>query len=134
MKYSQLIGIVAAIAIIGICYLPWVYVPGVNIMLSGTNGKVDNHLTFGRQIIPHTFLSIVVILFFLIPKVWAKRTNLFIGFIYLSWAIKNYIIFSMCRQGICPEKKVGLYLLLFFAVIVQVCTLLPKITIKQKSS
>lgn len=133
MKYSQFIGIVAALAIIGICYLPWVYVPGINITLSGANGKVDQHLTFGRQIIPHSVLSILVIIFFLIPKVWAKRTNLFIGFISFSWAIKNYIIFSMCRQGICPEKKMGLYLLIIFAIIVQACTLLPKLTIKQKA-
>lgn len=132
MKYSQLIGILAAIAIIGVCYMPWVYVPSINVTLSGINGKVNEQLTFGRQVIPHTALNLLLILFFLIPKIWAKRTNLFIGFISLSWAIKNYIIFSMCRQTICPDKKAGLYLLIILAFIVQISTLLPKLTVKQK--
>lgn len=130
MKYSQLIGIAAVLALIGICFLPWVYVPNIEITLSGINGRVNDHLSFGRQIIPHSFLGTIAIIFFLIPKVWAKRINVFIGFINLSWAIKNYIIFSMCRQIICPEKLIALYLLILFALIIQICTLLPKLKVK----
>jgi len=131
MKYSQLIGIVAVLALIGVCFLPWVYVPNIEITLSGVNGKVNEHLSFGRQIIPHSFWGAIAIIFFLIPKVWAKRVNVFISFINFSWAIKNYIIFSMCRQIICPEKQPALYLLVFFSLVIQVCTLLPKIKIKE---
>ena len=94
MKYSQQIGIITAIALIGICFLPWIYVPSVQLELSGINGKINDQLTFGRQIIPHSFFCTIMIILFSIQKVWAKRTNLFIGFINLGWAIKNYIIFT----------------------------------------
>ena len=130
MKYSQQIGVVAALALISICFLPWVYVGSLNLTLGGLNAKINENLTFGRQVVPHTIFCSLLIVFFLIPKVWAKRANLFMGFLNLSWAIKNYIIFSMCRQGECPEIKPALYLLVFFAVILQVCAFLPKIKVK----
>jgi hypothetical protein len=132
MKYSQLIGIIAAIALIIICFLPWVHIPNLNITLSGLSGKVNEELTFGKQVKPHTFFCILMMIFFVINKVWAKRINVFIAFINISWAIKNYIIFSICRQGICPEKQVSLYLLVFLSVVLLICTFLPKIQVKQE--
>lgn len=129
MKYSQQIGIVAALALIGICFLPWVHIASINITLDGTNGKVNDALTFGRQYIPHTIFCSMLITLFSINKVWAKRVNLFLGFLNLSWAIKNYIIFSMCRPD-CPEIKPALYLLVALAFIIQVATFLPKVKLK----
>ena len=132
MKYSQTIGIAAAIALIGICFLPWIYLPNLHITLSGLNGKVNENGTFGTQWKPHTLYALIMIFFFSTPKVWAKRTNLFIGFLNLGWAIKNFIIFTMCRPE-CPEIKPALYLLVALAVIMQLCAFLPKMKIKQGS-
>lgn len=131
MKYSQQIGVIAALALIGVCFMPWIYVEQLNLTLNGLNGKISDSLTFGRQFIPHTFFCCVLIILFLVPKVWAKRVNLFFGFLNLSWAIKNYIIFSMCRPN-CPQVKAGLYLLVAIALVIQVCVFLPKIAISQK--
>lgn len=129
MKYSQQIGIVAALALIAVCFMPWIEIPTLKIVLSGTNGKVNDALTFGRQVVPHTVYCSLLILFFIVQKVWAKRFNLFLGFINFCWAIKNYIIFSMCRPE-CPEIKPALYLLVFFAFIILLATFLPKIKLK----
>lgn len=129
MKYSQQIGIVAAIILVILCFMPWINLPNLNLTLSGTNGKVNESLTFGRQLIPHATFCLILIIFFSIQKVWAKRINLFLGFLNLSWAIKNYIIFSMCRPE-CPEVQPALYLLVFFALVIQVATFLPRVTIK----
>lgn len=131
MKYSQQIGIVAALAIIGICFLPWVYIPSINVTLSGLNGKISDQLTFGRQVIPHSFFCCILILFFSIQKVWAKRTNLFFGFLNMGWALKNFIIFRMCRPE-CPEVQPALYLLLFLAMITLAGVLLPKLQIQKQ--
>lgn len=129
MKYSQQIGIVAALALIGICFLPWIYIPSINSSLNGINAKVNDALTFGKPIQLHATFCILLILLFSINKLWAKRVNLFLGFLNLSWAIKNYIIFSMCRPD-CPEIKPALYLLVALAFIIQVATFLPKVKLK----
>jgi hypothetical protein len=131
MKYTQTIGIVAAFLLIMMCFLPWVTIVEFNITLSGTNGYVREGLTFGKQIIAHSVYAIIAVIFFLLPYVWAKRVNLFVTFLNLSWAIKNYIIFTICRQGICPDKKPAIYLLVFFALVMLIASMLPKINLKK---
>ena len=131
MKYSQTIGIIAAFALIGSCFLPWVEVISLHQTFNGLNGEVNPNLTFGHQWIPHSFFAITSVICFLIPTIGAKRTNIFIGCINLGWAFKNYILFSMCRQGECPEVKTGLILVIVFSLIIQVMTFLPDIKVKQ---
>jgi hypothetical protein len=131
MKYSQFIGIAAAIALVIVCTLPWVYIPSLHIYLSGLNGKSSPELTFGNQIQSHGFFATAMIICFYVPRIWAKRLNVFLGAINLAWAFKNFLIFSMCRGGECPEKQVGLYLLLVFASILFVMSLLPKLDVKK---
>ncbi len=132
MKYSQFTGIVAALALIAICFLPWIEVPSLHKEFNGLNGYVNPDLNFGRQYIPHCFFGVIMIAFFSITRIWAKRTNIFIAFINLGWAIKNYLIFSMCRSGDCPSVKPALYLLIILSVIIQVMTFLPKMEMKDK--
>lgn len=131
MKYSQHIGIFASLLVIGLCFLPWIEVPSLQLILNGINGKVNSSLTFGTQVKPHSFFCVIMILLFLIPKIWAKRANIFFAVLHLGWSIKNFILFSMCRFGECPNIKPALYLLVVFAVIIQVTTFLPKINIQQ---
>jgi hypothetical protein len=131
MKYSQIIGIVAAIALVIVCTLPWVYIPSLQLYLTGINGKASAELNFGSQIKSHAFLATIMIICFYVSKIWSKRLNVFIGAVNLAWAFKNFLIFTMCRGGECPEKQIAIYLLIFFAAIMFVMSLLPKLEVKK---
>ena len=131
MKYTQIIGLIAALALIFICFIPWVYIPSLQVYLNGINGKGSPELNFGSQVKSHGFLALWMGVCFLVPRVWAKRLNVFLGAINLSWAFKNYLIFSMCRAGECPEKQIGLYLLLIVSAILLVASLFPKLELKK---
>ncbi len=126
MKYSQQIGIAAALLLIGSCFMPWIEIPALNKTLSGINGMVNSNITFGTQIKPHTFFCILAIPLFLTNKIWAKRWNIFVCFLSLTWAIKNFILFRLCRPE-CPTTKLGLYILIFSASIMMIMALLPKV-------
>ncbi|MCE3283241.1 MAG: hypothetical protein K0Q66_1978 [Chitinophagaceae bacterium] len=130
MKYSQLIGVAAAIGVIILCFLPWSYIPSLNVSLDGFNGTLTDRLDFGKQGKAHVTLSLICLIFFALPKIWAKRTNMLFAGINLSLAIKNLIIFSMCRNAECPEVQPALYLLLCLSIVMFVMTLLPKIELK----
>jgi len=132
MKYSQQIGVLAALLLIASCFLPWIEIVAINKTLNGVNGYISNTITFGTQIKPHSFFCLLAIILFSIDKIWAKRTNIFICFLSLSWAIKNYILFTICRPE-CPTVKIGLYLLLFFAIIMQIMSFLPTTKIESKN-
>ena len=134
MKYSQQIGIIASLLVIAICFLPWIEVPSLHLVLNGLKGKVNNELTFGTQWKSHAFFCLIMIVLFLIEKVWAKRANIFFAVLHLGWSIKNYILFSMCRSGECPDVQPALYILVILAITIQIMTFLPTLTIKQSNN
>ena len=131
MKYSQHIGIIASLLVIAICFLPWIEVASLHLVLNGVNARVNDNLSFGNQWKGHAFFCSIMIVLFLIQRIWAKRTNIFFGVLHLGWAFKNYLIFSMCRQGECPEIKPALYLLVFLAVVMLLMTFLPALKLKE---
>lgn len=102
--------------------MPLVGLPG-DILVTGFKTSGTN---FGKPGMMHVVLCVVMILFFALPKTWAKRTNFFIAAINLAWAIRNFILLSGCQAGECPEKKAGLYLELFVSAAILAMSLLPK--------
>lgn len=129
MKHSQLIGIIAALGLIAVCFLPWSYVASKQLVISGMNTAGTS---FGKPGMMNIILAAVSVLLFLLPKIWAKRTNLFIAALGLAWSIRNFLLVTSCLMGECPEKKAGIFLLLLCAALVLLMTLFPKIELKRQ--
>ena len=130
MKHSQLIGVITVLALFGICFMPWSYISSKDIVITGLKSAGTD---FGKPGLLNIILSSVCLLFFILPKIWAKRTNVFIAAINFAWAIRNYLLLTTCMVGECPEKKAGIYLLLLATLIIQVMALLPKINVEVKN-
>ena len=128
MKHSQLIGIIAAVSILCICFFPWSYIPSVQVTVSGFHAEGTS---FGKPGVLNCLLCLVAIVLFSIPAIWAKRTNVFIAALNLAWAFRNYLLLSFCMMGECPEKKIALYGLMGISIVMLVMTFLPKIDIKK---
>jgi len=127
MKYSQLIGVLAAIAVIVTCFFPWSLIERTNLVIEGMNAPDTN---FGRPGLMNIYITSCSIILFAIQKVWAKRVNFFFTMFNLAWSIRNYILVSSCLMGECPVKKPALYLLVFFSAVMLLMSLLPKLRIK----
>ena len=69
----------------------------------------------------------------LLPKLWAKRANLFICALALAYAVKTYILFSSCYNNYCPQKLFGLYLMLSCTVLMLLASVFPKLKIADKN-
>jgi len=129
MRYMKWIGLVAVILLIVSCFIPWVFIPSKNIIVSGVDSTGTN---FGKPGYTHFVLSVFFIIFHFIPKLWAKRINLLIVALNIAWAIRNYFIISMCREGECPEKQIGLWLVLLASVLMLVAALFPDVQLKEE--
>ncbi|MFZ6023346.1 MAG: hypothetical protein ACOYVG_02700 [Bacteroidota bacterium] len=129
MKYSQQIGIAAAIGLIVCCFFPWSIIISKQLSISGFAAEGTS---FGRPGLFHLIFCSVSIVFFLIPRIWAKRTNVFIGAINLAWAIRNFVLVSSCMLGECPEKQPALYAILACAIIIQLMVLFPNMPVGGK--
>lgn len=130
MKYSKWVGLLAALAVIAVCYMPWVYVPQVQLEIGGMHASGPQN--FGRPGLLNCLLGVIAIILFLLPFIWAKRTNIFIVAFNIAWAVRNYILLSRCYGGECPVKKTGLYLLLAASLLMMVAAFVPDIAIKEK--
>ena len=128
MKHSQLAGIVIAILIIILCFLPWSYVAEEHLTIQGMNASGTN---FGRPGLLNVVFSVLMIILFCIPKIWAKRTNLFIGAINFAWSLRNYLLVTTCFFGECPQKLPELYFLIITCFGAMLMSFLPKVDIKK---
>jgi hypothetical protein len=127
MKYSQWIGIAASILLVIAGFLPWTYHPDLN---KDFTGFFSGNNVYGKPGYVFVVMSIITIVFFAIQRVWAKRWNMFICALVLSYAIKSFIMFSGCYRGICPDKLAGLWIMLAAAVLMMVMALFPDIKLK----
>ena len=129
MRYMKWVGLFAVILLIVSCFLPWVNITSKNIVVSGVDSTGTN---FGKPGYTHFVLSFFFIIFHFIAKLWAKRVNLLIVALNIAWAIRNYFIISMCREGDCPEKQIGLWLVMLASVLMLIAALFPDIQLKEE--
>jgi hypothetical protein len=122
MKYSKWIGLSGSILLITACTMPWVYILSKSITVTGLHAAGTN---YGKPGLMNIVMCGLAIVFFLLPKVWAKRGNLFVCAFNAAWAVRNYILVSACYMGECPVKQTGLFLLLIAAVIMLLAALFP---------
>jgi hypothetical protein len=127
MKYSQWIGIAAALLLVAACFMPWAYFPDLGKDFTGFFSEKNMYGRPGKVLI---FFSGIEILLFLIPKVWAKRTNIIVSALAIAFAIKSYILYTSCYGGLCPDKKIGIFLVLAATLISLVAALLPDLPVK----
>ena len=125
MKYSQPLGAAACVALIINCFFPWSYVAEINLLITGVNGGEN----LGKPGLFNIILCAVMIAFFFIQKIWTKRTNVFLGALNIAWSFRNYLLVSTCAGGICPEKKAGIFILIFLSFFIEIMTFLPPIKI-----
>ena len=128
MRYMKWIGLVAVVLLVVACFMPWVFIASQNITVTGIESTGTN---FGKPGYAHFVLSFFFIIFHLTPKLWAKRWNLPIVALNIAWAVRNLLIIAMCREGECPQKQIGLWLVLIASTIMLLAALFPDIKLKE---
>ena len=131
MKYAQWFGIAAAVLAIAGCYLPWIEVHSIGKVLTGMDPAGSN---FGRPGKVQIFLDGLAIILFLIPRIWSRRTNLFLAAFAFSWALRNIIIYSRCEMGECPERRIGIWLTMIGSILVLLAAIFPDMKLKEKKN
>jgi hypothetical protein len=128
-KYLQRTGLIACIMLVVACFMPWTYHEDLKQTFTGFYSH-ENY--YGKPGVFLTIVAIAAFAFMYIPKVWAKRTNLFLCAIAVGYAIKSFILFTSCYKAYCPEKKLGIYLVLVCTIVMLVSAALPDLKIKKK--
>lgn len=129
MKYSKWIGIVACLALVAICFMPWTYHADIGKTFTGFFSEKNAYGRPGKFFI---FFCSFFILMSVINKVWARRVNLFMAAIMVAYAIKTYILYASCYNAYCPEKQVGIYLLIVCNLLILATAIFPDMKLESK--
>ena len=130
MRYSNYIGILAGLIMILAAAFPWIRIVSLDAVLTGFGSEKITR--FGMPVLMNLFMIGVAIIFFLVPKLWAKRANPFVGAINFAWAVRNLLLLSTCRTGECPQTTVWLYVYFTASLILLVMTVLPDMKVIEK--
>jgi len=136
-KILHWIGLTACIILIVSCFMPWAYYADANITdeahrtFTGFYSYGNNYGRPGKMLVA---IGVVVFTLMLLPKIWAKRTNLFVCALGVGYAVKTYILFVSCYNAYCPEKKAGIFLMLIASVVMLVSSAFPHLTLKGTES
>ncbi len=130
MKYSKWIGMMGCLALVAVCFMPWTYHADIQKNFTGFYSENDAYGKPGKFIV---FFCSVSFLLLLARKVWAQRVLLFVAGTLVAYAIKTYILYTSCYNAYCPEKKPGIFLLLFLAVIIFASALFSDLKVPPKA-
>lgn len=130
MRYSNFIGIGAGLLMVIAATFSWIYIPSRAAYVTGFGSDIVT--IFGKPVLMNIIMLSIAAILFLIPKLWAKRINPYIGAINFAWALRNLFLLSTCRNGECPEPTIWLYVYFVGSIIVLVMTLLPDLKVVER--
>ena len=128
-KILHWLGLLAAVLLITACFMPWTFHADVNESFTGFYSFKN---TYGK---PSKFLLVVGVLgfiFVLLPKVWAKRVNLFLAALGMGYAIKTFVLFTGCYNAYCPQRLPGLYIMLISSIVLTLAAVFPNLKVAVK--
>ncbi|GAB2814436.1 hypothetical protein [Ferruginibacter profundus] len=131
-KILSWFGMAACVILIISCFLPWGYYADPQITNEAERtftGFFSFKGQYGKPGYSLVLFGLIILLFMILPKVWAKRTNLFLSAFTLAYAIKTYILFTSCYNAYCPEKKAGIFIMLFATIVMLVASVFPNMKI-----
>jgi hypothetical protein len=131
LKYAPLIGLIASLAMIACCFFPWAYYPDIQQNFDGFYSMQNQYGKPGKTFV---FLSILSCFLFVIPQLWAKRANQVVAILIFAYGLKTYFTFAACYRGTCPEVKPALAGMIFFALIILICSLLSRAVLKENTN
>ena len=106
--------------------MPWTYYADLNKTFTGLFSENNAYGKPGRFLI---FFAVASGALILLSKLWAKRAHIFLSALFTGYAIKSYILFTSCYNAYCPEKRTGIYIMLYSAIVILIACVFPNMKI-----
>lgn len=130
MKYLKWIGIGSAILLVIACFMPWYHLGWKGLTISGVEGGGK----FGKPGYWHFVFVFFFLCFSLIPKIWAKQWNLLVVALNAAWMVRNFFALAVCSAGDCPERQMGIWMVMIASIVMLTAALFPDISLKKEKT
>jgi hypothetical protein len=122
VRYSKWISLFAFVLLLVACFLPWTYHADVN---QDFNGFYSAKNIYGKPAKLLLVFAGITTLCAFVSVLWMKRTALLVGGLNVAYGIKNFLLFGSCYLGYCPEKKIGLFIMLIATILIFLMSFFP---------
>jgi hypothetical protein len=122
-NYSRWISLGALALLALACTLPWAYYPDLGKHFTGFFSEQNR---YGKPAYLLLTLGTLSTLMAFLMSTSAKFTGLLAAGLNFAYAIKTIFSFGMCYLAICPEKKLGIWLMLLSAALLLVASMFPR--------
>ena len=129
MKHYKKIGWLACLLLLVSCFIPWTYYADINKNFSGFFSEQN---VYGKPGIFFVFVATVSAILIFIDGITAKRMHIFLCALNIGYLIRTYILFASCYNAYCPEKKFGMYLLIFSCILLLIVSVFPDTKLAEK--
>ncbi len=123
IRYSKWISLAALILLVAACFMPWAYYGDLGMSFTGFFTEKNS---YGKPAKLLLIFGGLTTLFSFTKLIWLKRSALLLGGLCAAYAVKNFLLFGSCYRGYCPEKQIGLYLMLISALVIFLASLFPE--------
>jgi len=113
------------------CFLPWSYHADVDKYFTGFFSEKN---IYGKPAKMLLSLGSITVVCAFIHLLWLKRLALLASGLTVAYAIKNFLLFGSCYLGYCPEKEIGLYLMLISSLLLFAMAFFPEGYDKKKQA
>ena len=125
-KNLHYLAIIASLAIIATCFIPWVHYNNIDVTFTGYNVKrFATGVYYGRAGIIITILAAMSLLFTLMQSVVAKRVNMFLCALLVAYTLRTYVIFTGSLFDGEVTKLFGIYLIVLLSFVMLICSVFP---------
>ena len=124
IKFINWLGLAGCIALVVSCFLPWAYYADIHQHFTGFYSFKNEYGKPGKFMVVFGAVSFALML---LPRLWAKRVNLFLCALTVGYTIKTYILFSSCYNNYCPETEPGIYVMLVASVLMLTASIFPQL-------
>ncbi len=139
MRFSKILwwcGLVACVLLAVSCFMPWTYYPGDPAMQTEAERTFTGFYSFknyyGRPGKYFCFFAGLSLLLKLLPRVWAKRIDLFLCAVTVAYGIRAFFEYTGTYMGIIPEKLPGIFLMSLSVLVMQTAAIFPDLRMIEK--
>jgi hypothetical protein len=127
-KIIQYIAIISCIALVSICFIPWVHYNSINVTFTGFNVKrFATGVYYGRAGLIITIFTSLSLLLTLLPYTAPKRINMFVCALLFAYTIRTYVLFTGSLFEGEVVKFAGIYLIIILSLTLVICSVFPNL-------
>lgn len=125
-KNLHYLSIIATLAIIATCFIPWVHYNNIDVTFNGYNVKrFATGVYYGRAGIIITIFAAISFLLTLTQSLVAKRINMFLCALLVAYTLRTYVIFTGSLFDGEVTKLAGIYLIVLLSFVMVICSVFP---------